>query len=110
MSRLDWDRGDYLRDLDRDDRAMGLRLDACQSRHDHRDDVRDIPLAPWCPCPNCKAPVDEEERLLVIPGFVPAPGNLGCLRCIEEDAHLAEPAPADVEERVRRRHAVEYFQ
>ena len=99
-------RGDYLRDRAIDDRGMGL----CQSAYDRRDDVRDIPLAPWCPCPNCKAPVDEEDRLLVIPGFEPAPFNLGCQKCIEEDAHLAEPAPPAIEDRIRRNHAETYFQ
>lgn len=116
MNRLDRDdyedcRGDYLRDRAIDDAAMGLhRFSACQSAYDRRDDVRDMPMAPWCPCPNCRQPVDEEQRLLVIPGFVAAPCNLGCPKCIEEDAHLAAPAPADIEERVRRKHAVEYYQ
>ncbi len=102
MTRLGWDRGDSLRD----DRAMGI----AQSAYDRRDDVRDLPIAPWVPCPNCKARVDEESRLLVIPGFEPAPCNLGCAECIEEDAHLAQPAPAHIEDRIRRSHAEEYYQ
>lgn len=112
MTRRDYEdcRGDYLRDRAIDDAAMGLhRLDACQAAWD-RCDVRDLPGAPWCPCPNCRAPVDEEERLLVIPGFEPAPCNLGCRACIEEDAHLAVPAPPVMEARIRRSHAEEYYQ
>jgi hypothetical protein len=69
-----------------------------------------LPFAPWCPCPNCRAPVDEEDRFLVFPGFEPNEVNLGCAACIEEDAHLAEPAPTHLEDRIRRRHSQDYFQ
>ena len=101
-----WGRSEYVRERYLDDRAMGI----AQSAYDRREDVRDIPLAPWCPCPNCRKPVDEEERLLVIPGFEPAACNLGCASCIEEDAHIAQPAPPHIEDRIRRNHAQEYFQ